>query len=240
MDLQAGTIWRDLSRILPTCHGTIVDVGCGAQPYRALVSSDAKYVGIDTASAKANFGYEIPDTIYFEGDRWPLDDASVDFVLCTETLEHVADPTRFLSEAARVLRPFGELILTVPFSARYHFIPYDYWRFTPSSLQRLLEASRFRNVSVFARGNAVTVASYKVMALMVPLLFGDARSAIVRILHRGIGLVCSPIVVALAVVANVSLRAEDGDDCLGYTVLAQRSAGNGEPQKFEGLSTAAR
>jgi SAM-dependent methyltransferase len=224
-DLQAGSLWKDLSEILPSCDGVVLDVGCGAQPYRPLLGR-AKYIGLDTADASAHFGYEIPDTIYFEGDRWPLEDGSVDVVLCTETLEHVADPAKFLSEIARVLRPAGELILTVPFAARYHFIPHDYWRFTPAGLQQLLEATGFRNAAVFARGNAVTVACYKMMALMLPLLFGNASSAVIRVLRRAAGLALSPVILAFALIANASLRGRGGDDCLGYTVLARRSAAN--------------
>jgi SAM-dependent methyltransferase len=222
LDLQAESIWRDLSHLLPQCDGTLVDVGCGAQPYRRLLSDRATYIGIDTAQAKAHFGYEMPDTIYFDGDQWPLEDASIDVVLSTETLEHVADTPRFLSELVRVLRRGGSVILTVPFAARYHFIPYDYWRFTPASLQRLLNDAGLENVAVYARGNAVTVACYKAMALMLPLLFAASRSTILRIVRVACGLVSVPLILLLATIAQVSLRFDGGDDCLGYTVLAQR------------------
>ena len=36
-----------------------------------------------------------------------------------------------------------EILLTVPFAARWHFVPYDYWRFTPSSFRYLLETTGF-------------------------------------------------------------------------------------------------
>jgi SAM-dependent methyltransferase len=223
LDLQAGTVWRDMSAILPTCEGRVLDVGCGAQPYRSLLGPRARYLGIDTAEAKAHFGYEAPDTVYFQGEHWPIDDTEIDVVLCTETLEHVPDPVGFLSEAARVLRPGGRLILTVPFSARYHFIPYDYWRFTPASLERLL-SRHFESIAVFARGNAVTVACYKAMALVFPLWFTQARLRVVRFLSRVAGIAMSPFVFGLAAIANISALGSGGDDCLGYTVLARRLA----------------
>jgi SAM-dependent methyltransferase len=201
----------------------VVDVGCGAQPYRTLVGPRATYLGIDTADAKARFGYEIPDTTYFTGDRWPLEDASVDLVLCTETIEHVPNTSGFVSEIARVLRPGGELILTVPFSARYHFIPHDYWRFTPAGLKQILSPPHFDDVAVYARGNAVTVACYKTMALALPLLFISTRSVLLRYVSRAVGLAFSPVFLLLAAIANVSVQGRGGDDCLGYTVLARRS-----------------
>jgi SAM-dependent methyltransferase len=173
--------------------------------------------------AREHFGYEVPDTHYYEGDRWPVEDDSCDVVLATETLEHVPDPAVFLGEACRCLRPGGRLVLTVPFAARWHYIPYDYWRFTPTGLARVLEQSGFEDVAVYARGNAFTVACYKVMALILPLLLMPGSSVVGTVLRRILGLVLSPVVVVLAILANLSLRGQGGDDCLGYTALARRS-----------------
>jgi len=145
-----------------------------------------------------------------------------DVVLCTEVLEHVLDPRAMLAEAHGALRPGGRLLLTVPFAARWHFVPHDYWRFTPSSLKHLLEGAGFRDVVVWARGNALTVACYKAMALLLPLLMPQNVSAGKSVALRLLGLPTVPPFVALAVVANLSLRARGGDDCLGYTVTATR------------------
>ena len=146
LDLQAASIWRDLDRELPSVTGTVVDVGCGAQPYRGFLGPEVRYIGIDTTYAKARFGYELPDTLYLEGDTWPLEDDSADVVLATETLEHVLNPCRFIAEARRCLRSGGRLVVTVPFAARWHYVPYDYWRFTPSSLNMLLVDTELTSV----------------------------------------------------------------------------------------------
>ena len=151
LDLQAGSIWRDLRQLVPESRGVILDVGCGAQPYRSLVDPVASYRGIDYADAQRHFGYSMPDTTYYEGDRWPVSDASVDVVLSTETLEHVPDPPYSWPKHSVASSPAGSLILTVPFAARWHFIPHDYWRFTPSGLQRL---SRVRRVHECGRVRA--------------------------------------------------------------------------------------
>jgi SAM-dependent methyltransferase len=222
LDLQAGSIWRDLTRILPQAEGTIVDVGCGAQPYRSIMPREARYIGIDTVDAKAHFGYEVPDTRYFEGDRWPIEDASANLVLCTETLEHVPEPKRFLDEACRCLALGGTLVITVPFAARWHFIPYDYWRFTPSCLDRILRDSGFTNVRVYARGNALTVACYKTMALILRLALPDAGGTLIRLLLQLLSIPFLPLLIVLAALANLSLSGDGGDDCLGYTALAER------------------
>jgi SAM-dependent methyltransferase len=223
VDLQAGSIWKDLSRLIPDYKGSILDVGCGAQPYRSLVSPRANYRGIDDAGAERHFGYCVPDTTYFEGGRWPVADASADVILSTETLEHVPEPEVFLGEAIRCLKPGGHLLLTVPFAARWHFIPHDYWRFTPSGIRCLLDRAGFTEIVVFSRGNALTVACYKVMALILPLLLPQRRGGAIRFLSRAAGLVMLPLLFFLALVGNLSLKAPGGDDCLGYTVIAMRS-----------------
>jgi SAM-dependent methyltransferase len=222
LDLQAASVWADLSRLLPHCRGTVVDVGCGAQPYRGLLGSGASYLGIDHISAKEHFGYEVPGARYYDGDRWPVEDGAADVVLCTETLEHVLAPDRFLAEAFRCLRPGGQIVLTVPFAARWHYIPYDYWRFTPSSLAHLLGEAGFRGAAVYARGNALTVACYKVMALPLRLLLPQGRGALAALALRLLGLPLLPALLALAALAHLSLRSGGGDDCLGYTAVASK------------------
>jgi SAM-dependent methyltransferase len=232
LDLQAGSMWSDLRALLPECRGLILDVGCGAQPYRSLVNPEATYQGIDYADAQRHFGYAMPDTIYYEGDRWPLSDGSVDVVLSTETLEHVPDPPCFLAEAFRCLKPGGRVFLTVPFAARWHFIPHDYWRFTPSGLQRLLSAVGFSDIRVFARGNTLTVACYKGMAVFLPLLCPQGKGARASLIIRVVGLLTLPLVISLAAIANLSLRGQGGDDCLGYTAIAVR------PDRFNKYASA--
>ena len=221
LDLQIGSIWRDLSAELPEVRGTALDVGCGAQPFRQLFHSSVRYIGIDTIDAKAHFDYDVPDTLYYDGVAWPVDSGSVDFILCTEALEHVYGTRQFLAEARRCLSRGGRILFTVPFAARWHYIPYDYWRFTPSSLKRILTESGFCRVSVYARGNEITVACYKVMALLLPLLLPQGKRPVTAIALRLIGILFLPVFFILATCGNLSLRGSGGDDCLGYTVLAE-------------------
>lgn len=220
-DLQAGSLWTDLAPVLKAARGTVVDVGCGAQPYRGLLPTSTRYIGLDTQSALQDFGYSMPDVLPIgDDDHWPVDGGEADLVLATETLEHVRRPDEFLGEAARILRPGGQIVLTVPFAARWHYIPHDYWRFTPSSLRMLLERAGFRDVVVHGRGNERTVACYKMQALMLPLVLPQegAGSAHLRLT----GLLAMPAFVLVSLLGNLTLRAGAGDDCLGFTVHALR------------------
>ena len=111
------------------------------------------------------------------------------------------------------------MILTVPFAARWHYIPYDFWRFTPSGLKTVLTESGFAVPVVYARGGEVTVACYKVMALILMLLLGEFQWLPIKLCARVIGCVSLPLLVCLAVIGQWSLRSRGGNDCLGYTVL---------------------
>ena len=149
--------------------GAVLDVGCGEQPYRSLLKRASSYQGNDIAQADERFGYARDDTLYVNGYPWPIADSSVDLALCTEVLEHVLEPGDLLTEVRRCLRPGGRLLMTVPFAARWHFVPYDYWRFTPSAIAYLLRQAGFTNVRIYSRGNPVTVTAQKVLALIAPL-----------------------------------------------------------------------
>ncbi len=241
LDLQLGSIWRDLSRVLPEVRGVVVDVGCGAQPFRTLFDSSVCYIGVDTEDAEAHFGYRTSDTRYYPGGRLPIEDGSSDFVLCTETLEHIVRPLAFLCELGRCLKPGGQLLLTVPFAARWHFVPYDYWRFTPPTLAHLLTEAGFRDARVYARGDSLTVACYKVMGCLLPLLLAGTANPVTLIVRRLVGLALSPLLALCAIGANLSLAAgAQGEDCLGYTVLAvwPGTGNDARPTPQRGLSGA--
>jgi SAM-dependent methyltransferase len=62
-----------------------------------------------------------------------------DTIICTQVLEHVPNPFDAIDELYRILRPGGQLLITVPFLNNYHMEPDDYWRFTEYALKHLLK-----------------------------------------------------------------------------------------------------
>jgi SAM-dependent methyltransferase len=73
----------------------------------------------------------------------PFASESLALVVSQEVVEHVADPWRAVTEAARVLKPGGKLFLQTPFIIGCHPCPHDYWRFTAEGLTRLIESAGF-------------------------------------------------------------------------------------------------
>lgn len=148
--LSRRAILSFLDRQVPTLTGTVLDVGCGHQPYRSLFASAPgvdRYIGLDLPPTR----YQRPDLVW-EGTAMPLRTSSVDTAVATELLEHVPDPRLLLAEVHRVLRPGGRLLLTVPFLWPLHDVPDDELRYTPFRLERVLGEAGFADVSLQAMG----------------------------------------------------------------------------------------
>lgn len=77
----------------------------------------------------------------------PFKDGSFDCVICLETMEHIKDPFRAMSEIYRILKPGGKFIGSAPFMYEIHGEEYgDYWRFTRQGWGELMKD--FKNVSI--------------------------------------------------------------------------------------------
>jgi SAM-dependent methyltransferase len=130
----------EVAAIAPRIKGRLLDIGCGQKPYRALFDVE-EYVGLEIDRLD-NRRTKAADYFY-DGRTMPFPDASFDVSLCNQVLEHVFEPTAFLAEIRRVLRPGGQLLLTVPFVWDEHEQPWDYARYTTFGLLHLLEKSGF-------------------------------------------------------------------------------------------------
>jgi SAM-dependent methyltransferase len=121
-------------------RGRVLDVGCGQKPY-ARMFNFSEYVGVevDTPENRAQKRAEV----YYDGKVLPFGDAEFDTVLCNQVLEHVFEPDAFVTELARVLRPGGTLVLTVPFVWDEHEQPWDYARYSSFGLRHLLSKHGF-------------------------------------------------------------------------------------------------
>ena len=130
----AGTpLYAVLRPALARLEGDVLDVGCGAKPYRDWVPGARRYVGIDV------FDGPQVDGVIVAGRPWPVADGAFDALLCTQVLEHVEDLDHAVGELVRVLRPGGEAVITVPFIFGEHNGPDDYRRLSRHGLRRVLE-----------------------------------------------------------------------------------------------------
>jgi SAM-dependent methyltransferase len=102
----------------------VLDAACGLGYGAPILRAhpDVSITGVDTsdfAVAYARLHYARPGSAerFLKGDASRLEfaaDATFDLVTSFETIEHVIDPAAFLAELARVLKPGGHLVLSVP------------------------------------------------------------------------------------------------------------------------------
>jgi ubiquinone/menaquinone biosynthesis C-methylase UbiE len=100
----------------------VVDIGCGAGQ-KTLVWAEhgaRSVVGLDPDPARVAAAEQLSeargmsDVVRYEvgiAEDAPLPAASADVVIATEVMEHLPDPSGFLRECERILRPGGRVLL---------------------------------------------------------------------------------------------------------------------------------
>lgn len=107
--------------LLPEQLGRVLDIGCGpGVMVEAVLERGGVFEGRDLSPEMVNEGrelfHDLPNVSFEVGDVEKLDlpDSSVDQVIAMAVIEYLRTPDKALSEIARVLRPGGTAIITVP------------------------------------------------------------------------------------------------------------------------------
>ena len=113
--------------------GDCLDAGSGRSPYREMLEVRGnRVVSMDIENRSGSLD--------IQGDIQSMPQVaseSFDTILCSQVLEHVPRPWDAMAELARVLRPGGRLLLTVPHLSMIHEAPHDYYRYTRYGLEAL-------------------------------------------------------------------------------------------------------
>ena len=118
----------------------ILDLGAGESPYAGLArSAGAELLGADIDPPAGSETLKIDPS----SGRVPLGDGSVDAILSTQVLEHVADVQAYLREAHRLLRPGGLMFCSTHGAFVLHRHPTDFRRWTIDGLRYELEQAGF-------------------------------------------------------------------------------------------------
>lgn len=224
-DLQVHTVYYSIRRQLQEASGHVLEVGPGDQPYVHLLPKGVHYQALDWEGAEKCFSYKAANVVYYDGENFPFDNQTFDLVYHTEVLEHIYKTQNFINQCFRVLKDGGRMIFTVPFSARVHYIPHDYWRFTPFALRKLLEESGFKDIVIEPRGNDITVAMVKLNTVLFRLMFYPHRQLLLKAINVVIaGLLSAPFILIFTACAYLALMFRLGscDDPLGYSVFCRK------------------
>jgi SAM-dependent methyltransferase len=142
-------------------RGSLLDLGCGTQPYRIWYEPLAdKVTALDAAPLPGVDVVAMADDI-------PLLDGSFDTVLATEVLEHVDNAEAAMSEIHRVLKPGGHALFTVPYFYPTHEAPHDNRRFTHHGLIGLARRHNLTVLSTAAKGGLTALLAHYAVMLIV-------------------------------------------------------------------------
>ncbi len=133
-----------LLRAWAPAGGRVLDVGCGTGMTLQELPSGYRGLGLDPAPEALVLcrGRGLTRLARGSATELPLADASVDAVLALDIVEHIEDDRRALVEMARVLRPGGVGVITVPafpflWSAHDEALHHKR-RYTRATLERVL------------------------------------------------------------------------------------------------------
>ncbi len=123
--------------------GRVLDVGCGVgHSFQLLAPRETVGVDIDPQALAG----QARETVVADMRSLPFADASFASLIAVQSIEHVPDPERALSEAARVLEPGGVAAVVTPNRLTLGrpdeiIDPYHHVELDPRQLRRLCERS---------------------------------------------------------------------------------------------------
>jgi SAM-dependent methyltransferase len=137
-------------------RGRLVDIGCGKKPYKILFEDVIdEYFGVDWQEASSpHYGAETCADLYADCTNTKLPSESFDTLISTQVMEHIYDTDSYLNECYRLLKFGGFGLFTVPFAWENHGEPFDYYRFSKHSLEKLFTEKGFEIVEIAPIGGA--------------------------------------------------------------------------------------
>jgi SAM-dependent methyltransferase len=200
--LHLRSLFSDLNKASVHAHGRLLDIGCGNKPYEKFFRNRvSEHVGCDVVQSSDNR----VDFICLATEL-PFEKASFDTILITQVIEHVADHQLMLSEAFRVLKSDGVLILSGPMYWPLHEEPYDFFRFTKHGFRFLLEKSGFVPIEIVNNGGKWALCGQ----VLIHTIRGTRleRRFVIRAINR--------------IFAYLDDRRTDGSNPMNYVVVAKK------------------
>ncbi len=124
-----------------SCSGLrVLDLGCGdGALLRKIIDRypKAHLFGADIMPSKTlSTAYPIGVVRADLRENLPFRRESIDLVICSETLEHLVNPSRLLKALPNVLRPGGRMVVTVPNAGGYSPFHHLGWWIPTRTLRR--------------------------------------------------------------------------------------------------------
>jgi len=132
------------------CESFGLDLGAGRRPFSQKLS---RLVILSVDQVPYNGINLITDI----DSKLPINNNVFDFIVLSNLLNHIKNPIDMLSECYRILKPNGILIGVTPFIKKIQNSPSDFYRYTDTSIHKVLSESGFKKNKVSHIGNLYSV-----------------------------------------------------------------------------------
>lgn len=131
----------EMAPFLPAACQKVLEIGCGEGSFRALLSQDCEYWGVEPYKNAADIaGQKLSKVIngtYLDALEL-LPNSYFDLVICNDVIEHMADHDFFFSSIALKLSPGGFIVGSIPnvrwWPNLYNLIIKKDWEYTDDGL----------------------------------------------------------------------------------------------------------
>ncbi len=145
--------------------GRLLDAGAGRMAYRVMLQECCdSYESLDLAPTE---GLDHVADLQETG----LPDETYDAIFCTQVLHHLPDHEKAVAEMARLLRPGGRMVISVPHLVWLHNEPHDYIRLTSHGIRRLLGKAGLKEIAIEPVGGLICFLAYAPSTFGLALLW---------------------------------------------------------------------
>lgn len=148
--------------------GSVLDVGCASRWIENHLPEECRYTAIDYPATGGEL-YGARPSVFCDAGSLPFCENSFNTVIALEVLEHLKAPSAAIQEIARVLKPGGHAVITIPFLYPVHDAPHDYQRYTVFGLIRETNAA-----GLVVESERETLSSLETAGLISSLAIGGA------------------------------------------------------------------
>jgi SAM-dependent methyltransferase len=145
--------------------GRLLDAGAGRMAYSDMLQHGCdSYESLDLEPAEGlDHVADLQDT--------GLPGGQYDSIFCSQVLHHLPHQDQALKEIARLLKPGGRVVLSVPHLAWLHNEPHDYLRLTSHGIRLLLSQAGLREVAIQPVGGLICFLAYAPSTFCLALLW---------------------------------------------------------------------
>ena len=163
---------RPLFKLLEGNLGRTLDIG-GGSFYKNLVNSTwTNYFVLEpdlNSLPKSNLLDKI-FSISADAGNSPIKSNSFDTVIIIQVLQFIFEPTKVISEANRILKRNGRIVIQVPQSGNLHGVPHHYYNFTRFWLERTLSENNFKIIDYIPLGGAWRTIASRLFLMFWPVM----------------------------------------------------------------------